>query len=103
GVTYSGFLSSLYQNVLGRGVDAVGARAGSMALAVGATPAAIALEVLDSQEAASVLVTGMYGQFLERKPEQVALGQWKSLLKSGTTDETLLAGIAASDEFFAKF
>jgi virginiamycin B lyase len=103
GGTSIGFLSALYKNVLGRGVDAVGARAGSMALAAGATPAAVALEVLDSQEAANVLVTGMYGQFLERKPEPVALGQWKSLLKSGTTDETLLAGIAASDEFFAKF
>jgi len=103
GGTYLGFLSSLYQHVLGRGVDAVGARAGSMALAAGATPAVVALEVLDSQEAANVVVTGMYEQFLERKPEPVALGQWKNLLKSGTTDETLLAGIAASDEFFAKF
>jgi hypothetical protein len=58
--------------------------------------------VIDSPEADAMLVTRFYSQLLQRGPEQTAFGPWEALLKSGTSEQTVLAEIAGSDEYFAK-
>lgn len=49
------------------------------------------------------LVDQAYRHFLRRPPQEAELGQWTSQVRQGLSHEDVLAGIAALDEYFARW
>jgi hypothetical protein len=95
-------LLALYQDVLGRELDDLGAAAWGLMLAQGASRTDIALLVLESAEGEAQLVQGVYNQYLRRAAEAAGLQYFVAALQSpGWTETQLLTDILASDEYFA--
>jgi Domain of unknown function (DUF4214)/RTX calcium-binding nonapeptide repeat (4 copies) len=101
GGTNAGFLAALYQDALGRGLDASGQAAFGAALANGATPGQVAAVVLNSPEGRQDAVQGFYRQLLGRPADAAGLNGFVNALQQGATDQQVLAAIDGSDEFFA--
>ncbi|HJT36648.1 MAG TPA: DUF4214 domain-containing protein [Pirellulales bacterium] len=99
GGTNDGFVSALFQDALGRPVDAGAKNAIELALADGATRAQMAAIVLGSHEYRADLVANLYLELLNRTVDAPSAAAWAAMLDSGATDEQVLAAIAASDEF----
>src|SRR5581483_1081914 len=105
GGSNDGFLSALYQDALGRGIDAGGHAAFSQLLANGATRTQVAALLFSSTEYAQDLVFGWYQQFLHRNGDQGGVNFFVGLLHPTTsptqpifiTDPTL-QGVALRDE-----
>src|SRR5262249_50661604 len=98
--TNSGFLTALYNDILGRGVDPAGAAAFGTELAQGRAHSLAASEILTSTEGLRDYVAGLYTQFLHRTADEAGLTSWVNALKAGTTDAQVLAGIVGSPEYF---
>lgn len=93
------FVQSLYLNVLGR--------AGSNAeldgwVNTGLSQTALAAAIELSAEARTRLVTSWYQQYLGRLPGNGEEQGWVKLLQSGVREETVLASILGSGEFYAR-
>jgi hypothetical protein len=101
GGTQAGFVSAVYQDVLGRSVEPSAASYWDGVFASGATPAQVAQGILTSDEARTDLVQSSYQTFLGRAGDD-GVGYWVSLLQQGARREDVLAGIAGSDEFFSR-
>jgi hypothetical protein len=102
GSTNSNFLEGLFRDVIGRDIDNSALVALTAQLAQGASRDTVALEVLNSAQAAGLLVQRGYLTYLNRNPDAANFGGWVNLLQTGLRDEDLLAFIVASDEFFAR-
>jgi hypothetical protein len=111
GGTGAGYLSALYGDVLGRGVDpAAAAFLGGMPvqgefLASVFAPDfryGVALSVLTSPEASQDEVEGWYQAYLHRSADAAGLAFWVSALQRGTPLGQVLANIAGSDEAAAQ-
>jgi hypothetical protein len=101
GATLNGFVTALFNDALHRPVDA-----GFLA-ALDGDPSRqppsrqqLAEMVFGSEEYQRDLVQGYYEQALHRTADDSGLAGWVSLLRSGSRDEQVLAGIEGSDEFF---
>jgi hypothetical protein len=101
GGTNDGFLAAIYQDVLGRGIDAPGQAAFDMALANRATAGQVATAVLGSLEGLQDAVQGFYRNLLGRPADAAGLNGFVSGMQQGLTDQQVIAAIAGSDEFFA--
>jgi uncharacterized protein (TIGR03118 family) len=101
GGTNNGFLAALYQDALGRAIDAGGQAAFGTALANGATPGQIAAIVIGSQEGLQNAVQGFYGSLLHRAADNAGLNAFVNALQHGATDQQVMAALASSDEYFA--
>jgi hypothetical protein len=95
----SGFLTALFADALNRGVDPTGQAAFGTALALGATPAAIAAAVFGSTEYQRDLVTSYYQTYLGRAPDSAGLADFATALQQGTRDEGVIAAIVGSPEY----
>jgi hypothetical protein len=73
GGTNDTFLTAVYRDVLGRGVDATGQSLGSQALNSGTSRTALAATVLTSPEGLQDLVQSLYNQYLHRSADSVGL------------------------------
>jgi hypothetical protein len=105
-----GFVQGLYQQVLGRPGSSVECASWTRPLDAGAlTPGQVALAFLTSQEYQTDLVNGgafhyapmwegFYAEFLHRAAEQTGLADWVAALRSGMSDQAVLAGILGSPE-----
>jgi hypothetical protein len=103
GGTFDDFLSAFYQDALDRAVDSAGRAAFDQAAAAGATRADIALAILSSDEYKGDLVHGLYQRLLDRAPLPAEQTAWVAFLdQPGIPDETAIAGLTASDEFYSK-
>jgi uncharacterized delta-60 repeat protein len=102
GNTAPSFLEGLYHDVLYRTMDSVGETTWTQALNNGASNAAVALAIIQSQEGASDEVQGLYHRLLHRPPDATGLGQFSSALEQGTSNDLILALIASSDEYVAR-
>jgi hypothetical protein len=98
GGTANGFLSALYQDALGRPVDASGQGHFAQALAQGATREQVAEAVFGSEEFRQDLVQSYYQHFLGREAEPGGLQYWTQALRQGRTSAGLIAGFAGSTE-----
>jgi hypothetical protein len=76
GGTTDGFLTALYHDVLGRGVDPLGRALFGGQLASGASPGAVAMTVVSSMEARQDEVDGLYRRFLNHSADAVGLQFW---------------------------
>jgi hypothetical protein len=100
GDTSDTFLTALYMDVFGRDVDADGRRYWDGRLADGTPAWQVAASVVKSAEAMSNRVTDYYRLLLGRDPDVPGRDSWTALLQHGTRDETLLAQLAGSDEYW---
>jgi cyclophilin family peptidyl-prolyl cis-trans isomerase len=94
------FVTDVYQTVLNRAPDPGGLQAWSQALANGASHAAIALDIIQSQESAQDQVEALYATYLHRAADSSGLTAFTTLLLSGAPPELATAIIVGSAEYF---
>ncbi|HJT34020.1 MAG TPA: DUF4214 domain-containing protein [Pirellulales bacterium] len=97
----SGFLNALYQDALGRPIDAQGMSYFEQQLSHEGH-AAVAAQVFGSPEYRDALVNEDFMLLLDRPAEASAQSFYAGQLAHGTSNDAILAAIAASDEYFAK-
>jgi len=102
GGTNDGFLDALFQDALGRTVDASGRVFYDAIMAKGATPASVAAIIFGSDEYRRDLVSGLYERLLDRPADPRGLDAFVGQLAAGQRDEQIIAEMVASDEYFAK-
>jgi large repetitive protein len=102
GGTNASFVGALYQSVLGRPADAAGATFWTGQLAAGASRFNVALSFAISAEDVAETISGDFEHLLDRAPSLSELNQWVSAFTRGAaTNESLIASLAATDEYFA--
>jgi hypothetical protein len=102
GSSNDGFLSALYQDALGRAVDASGQAAFDQALAAGLSRTQAALLLFQSQEYRTDLVQSLYQQFLHRAADPGGLSAFVSALQNGASDAQVVAALMGSAEYFTQ-
>ena len=100
GGTNQGFLSKLYQELLGRPIDRLALVSYEGLLANGATRQAVAAAILGSLESERRKVEGWSMRFLRRPADQTMLANYSAGLQAGATDEQVIDLIVSSDEYF---
>jgi len=115
GSTPSGFVTGLYENLLGRAPDPVGlADWETFVQAPGTSPfcppgqpycvtggwLTAALGIMSSQEYFTDVVSSYYQSFLGRSPDPGGLAMFTSQLAAGATDEQVISEIVGSQEFY---
>lgn len=100
GGTPDGFVTTLYNDVLGRDPDSAGRSYWDGRLASGTPPWVVAASLVLSTEAMSNRVTGDYEQLLGRAPDPAGLAYWTGLLQHGARDEALIVDLAGSTEYW---
>jgi hypothetical protein len=94
------WVTTVYQNVLGRTPDPVGLSNWLNILGSGVSRTTVALEIIQSPEAHARVVTSLYAQLLRRVPDPGGAQFWEGLLNAGQiTPSQLAATLAASPEF----
>jgi len=93
------FLQQMYQNLLGRPLDPVGAAAFESLLARGATRTQIAQMILASDEYHADEVTALFQRYLHRAPDPYALSAFTIALRSNTIEQ-VTAIILTSTEYY---
>jgi len=96
-----GFICAAYADLLSRSPDGPGLAFWSSALASGTSRSQIAYDIATSPEYRSDLVNNYYKTFLGRLAEAGGLLFWEDQFNSGLPDQTVLAGILGSAEFYA--
>ncbi|HEV3118154.1 MAG TPA: PQQ-dependent sugar dehydrogenase [Gemmataceae bacterium] len=102
GSSNDGFVSALYQDVLGRAADPNGKANWLQQMMNGMSRLDVALHVLFSSEARQVQVAGFYLSFLKRQADQGGLAAFENQLLQGVREQVVIAEIIASDEYFAR-
>ncbi len=100
GATTTGFITALYQDLLGRPPDPGGLAYWSQAMAGGTSATQVANDITTSVEYRTYTVQSMYELLLGRSADPGGLSTWVGALSSGATDEQVLAAIAGSPEFY---
>jgi Domain of unknown function (DUF4214) len=91
----------VYQDLLGRDVDAVGMQGWSDALHAGTPRIAVANAITASDEFRANLIAGSFLNLLEREPDEVGARDWLQAMRAGATIQQLEAGILASQEYMS--
>jgi N-acetylneuraminic acid mutarotase len=99
GATASGFLAGLYQDVLGRPIDAAGAAYWGQILASGGMRLDVAAGIIGSAEANALLVKTFYQQYLMRAPSPAEIQSDVLALSQGMTREQFQAVVLGSAEY----
>jgi len=102
GNTNEGFLTTLFQNELGRTADPAGTGYFWNAFASGVTRQSVALTVLTSLETDQVLTQNYYHQYLGRAADTAGFAFWVNALQQGRSEGSFLTSLLASDEFLSK-
>jgi hypothetical protein len=102
GGTNDGFLDALYQDGLGRAVDAGGRAAWDQALASGVSRTQVATLLFGSVEYYLDLVKSDYATYLRRPADVGGLNTWVTQLLAGVSSNQILAAILGSDEYFTQ-
>jgi hypothetical protein len=98
--TNDGWLSAVYLDVLGRGIDPSGLANWTQQLNAGVSRTAVANSILLSAEANTRLVEGFYLQYLGRPSDPSGLQGFVGQLTAGVSEESVIQQIVTSDEFF---
>jgi hypothetical protein len=101
GNSIAGFLAALYQDGLGRGIDASGQAAYSLFLLRDGSRQAAILLLLSSDEGVQHMVEDLSQQLVKRSADAGGLAFWVDLLKKGGRVELLIATLLGSDEYSA--
>jgi hypothetical protein len=103
GSTNSGYVTALYQEVLGRTPSAGEVNGWVAQMTGGATTLDVAVGFFTSTEYRTNLVDAYYETYLFRAPDAAGLTNWMNQLAQGVTDQEVLAGIFGSPEGFSKW
>lgn len=95
-----GWVDSLYEHLLGRGADAQGEEFWVRRLHAGQRRYDAAFGFTGSLEREAQRIQGDYQQFLGRSADGQGIGYWVVQFARGLTNELLITGFAASDEYF---
>jgi len=97
----SGFVSSLYEKILGRPADPAGLASWVQALQSGATRAAVVSTFFSTPEYRARVIIDVYAEFLGRIPVANEIAFWTSNLPTdGTIAATLRTNVLSSDEYY---
>lgn len=100
GNSNTGFPSALYEDALGRAIDANALAAQSAALNTGMFSfKQLAQFVLTSTEYSNVFVSNSYQTFLHRSADPAGLAFFVQAMRSGMTDDQVIAVLIGSDEY----
>jgi uncharacterized delta-60 repeat protein len=99
GNSTSGFLSSLFVDVLGRPIDAGSEQAWSQVLADGASRTAVAAAIIRSTEGNDHEVSDLYFWILHRAPDAFGLQSFANELAQGIPMENIAATLFGSGEY----
>jgi hypothetical protein len=97
-----GFLAALYQDALGRNVDAAGQAGFGAALAGGMSPGAVAAAVFGSSEYQARLVNDLFQRLLDRDVDAAGGRAFADALGHGARDEAVITAVVGSDEYVAR-
>jgi cyclophilin family peptidyl-prolyl cis-trans isomerase len=100
--TNTGFLSAVFQDVLGRAIDSTTSTNLTQQLTNGASRSQVALDVLSTNEAHVTLANLDYEKFLSRQGDNAGLNSAILVLFDGAPDSQIAAGLTGSDEYFNK-
>ena len=95
-----GWITSMYEKLLGRAPDQAGLNAWLNALQAGANPSAIALGFAASPEREGERITADYQNYLGA-PRSRRVPYWVNAFEAGASNEDVVAGFVGSPEFFA--
>ncbi len=96
------YVTRVYTDLLGRGVDPTGLSGWTAALSAGYPRVTVANSITYSREYRARLITGSYNQFLGRAPDPVGLEGWIGAMQSGVTIQHMESGFLASPEYYNK-
>jgi len=103
GNTNAGFVNALYLDVLGRAADPAGFSTYVGLLNSGQwTPQTLATTFYTSGEYRSRFVNGLYRQLLDRQASSSEVNNLVNAMAQGWRDETVVALLASSQEFYNK-
>ena len=102
GSTNAGFLTALYQDALGRPIDANGLANWEQALANGTTRAQVASAIFGSGEYQQDQVQNFYHRLLRRPADRSGLATFTGLLSGGAGDEVVVAQLVESQEYYGE-
>jgi virginiamycin B lyase len=96
------FLERVYEVLLGRGLDPLGAKAWRSQLDQGVSREVVVQQIEGSTEYRTDLIENLYTSLLGRKAEPQGLTAWLYVLGAGASSDQLRAGILASDEYYRR-
>ena len=99
GGTVDGFLGALYQDALGRSLDAQSKGAWEQALAGGVTQAQAGMAIYGTLECDLNTVQGFYQKFLHRPADTGGQNALAGAIAHGAHDEDVVALLLATDEY----
>jgi Domain of unknown function (DUF4214) len=117
GGSNAGFLNALYGTVLGRGIDPIAQIHLAQVLDLGIPRDVVARQIVTSREAIQRLVEDSFERFLHRPSDPAGLAGWVAWLQigvnarqaivvsdlvSGVSDESFIAKVIGSDEYFER-
>ncbi|GIG34854.1 DUF4214 domain-containing protein [Cellulomonas pakistanensis] len=102
GRTGSGWVTRLYQHVLGRSPAAAEVQYWTRELAAGASRQHVAMGFLNSTEHLTTVVDGYYVDLLGRHIDPVGRQSWVTAIQRGARLEAVIGGIIASPEYYSK-
>jgi hypothetical protein len=100
--TVLGFLSAVYNDVLGRALDPSGQVTWGTLLAMNVPPSQVALDIIDSTESITAGVQSFYTHFLNRPADSFGLNSFVDAIQHGVHAEQVVADILGSDEYFSQ-
>src|SRR5581483_7815365 len=100
GSSNSGFLDSLYYDLLNRPIDSTSRNTDLSFLGLGGTRADLAGIILASTEYRSILIERYYQRFLHHAADNTGQTTFQNYLSSGGTDEGLIGFLAGSTEYY---
>jgi hypothetical protein len=96
------FLEAVYNDMLGRSVDAAGRALFETALNAGVPRQQIAHIVCTSTEFRQNMVAGFYQDFLYRTPDAQGLNSWMDAMATGSSMQALMVEFLTSQEFMGR-
>jgi hypothetical protein len=96
----AGWVTGMYQNLLGRTPLKSEVNAWVQALKAGASPTQIAYDFAASAEREGQRITADYQKYLGRTPTTAEVNAWVAAFVGGTTNENVIAGFVGSAEYF---
>lgn len=100
GGTNQGWVNGMYADLLGRLPDAAGDVSWVSALNAGMPRSLAAFGFAGSAEREAIVVRDDYNRFLGREASEAETDGWVNRFRSGMSNENIIAGFVASDEFF---
>jgi uncharacterized delta-60 repeat protein len=101
GGTGQGWVTGMYQDLLGRTPTAAEVQAWVNALNAGTPATAVALGFAASPEREGQRVRGNYQTYLGRAPSTAEVEEWVNAFVGGVSNEDMVAGFVGSPEYFA--